>query len=114
MEDYSASAVIVTDLSRPGRDYSCMWRLQDFIFPAYDSRFIAINDDVDRVPKRKMILRCSKMYLTTTTPRIPARKSGQWQRCGSKPGNKHLDIPKPDDSLLNELVSKIMADSPAK
>ena len=24
-----------------------MGRLQDFIFPAYDVRFIAINDDVD-------------------------------------------------------------------
>ena len=29
-------------------------------------------------PKGKMILRCSKMYSTTTMPRIPARKSGQW------------------------------------
>lgn len=30
-----------------GWEYSCMGRLQDFIFPAYDVRFIAINDDVD-------------------------------------------------------------------
>ena len=37
VEDYSVSAVIVKD----------MGRLQDFIFPAYDVRFIAINDDVD-------------------------------------------------------------------
>ena len=35
------------DLSRLGREYSYMGRLQDFIFPAYDVRFIAINDDVD-------------------------------------------------------------------
>ena len=47
MEDYSVSAVIVKDLSRLGREYSYMGRLQDFIFPAYDVRFIAINDDVD-------------------------------------------------------------------
>ena len=47
VEDYSVSAVIVKDLSRLGREYSYMGRLQDFIFPAYDVRFIAINDNVD-------------------------------------------------------------------
>ena len=47
MEDYSVSAVIVKDLSLLGREYSYMGRLQDFIFPAYDVRFIAINDEVD-------------------------------------------------------------------
>ena len=47
VEDYSVSAVIVKDLSRLGREDSYMGRLQDFIFPAYDVRFIAINDDVD-------------------------------------------------------------------
>mgnify|MGYP002167004865 CR=1 FL=1 len=47
VEDYSVSAVIVKDLSRLGREYSYMGRLQDFIFPAYDVRVIAINDDVD-------------------------------------------------------------------
>ena len=41
--------VIVKDQSRLGREYSYMGRLQDFIFPAYDFRFIAINDDVDSV-----------------------------------------------------------------
>ena len=47
VEDYSVSTLIVKDLSRLGREYSYMGRLQDFIFPAYDVRFIAINDDVD-------------------------------------------------------------------
>ena len=47
VEDYSVFAVIVKDLSWLGREYSYMGRLQDFIFPAYDVRFIAINDDVD-------------------------------------------------------------------
>ena len=47
MENYSVSTLIVKDLSRLGREYSYMGRLQDFIFPAYDVRFIAINDDVD-------------------------------------------------------------------
>ena len=47
VEDYSVSTLIVKDLSRLGREYFYMGRLQDFIFPAYDVRFIAINDDVD-------------------------------------------------------------------
>lgn len=37
----------VEDLSRIGREYTHMGHLQDFIFPAYDVRFIAIHDDVD-------------------------------------------------------------------
>lgn len=47
VEDYSVSTRIDKDLSRLGREYSCMGRLQDLIFPAYDVRFIAVNDDVD-------------------------------------------------------------------
>jgi DNA invertase Pin-like site-specific DNA recombinase len=47
VEDYNVSALVVKDLSRLGREYSHMGKLQDFIFPAYDVRFIAINDDVD-------------------------------------------------------------------
>jgi len=47
VEDYNVSALIVKDLSRLGREYSYMGRLQEFIFPAYDVRFVAINDDVD-------------------------------------------------------------------
>ena len=47
VEDYNVSTLIVKDLSRLGREYSHMGKLQDFIFPAYDVRFIAINDDVD-------------------------------------------------------------------
>ncbi len=59
VEDYIVSAVIVKDLSRLGREYSLHGAIEDFIFPAYDVRFIAINDDVDSA-KGKMILRCSK------------------------------------------------------
>lgn len=40
VEDYSVSAVIVKDLSRLGGEYSYMDRLQNFIFPAYDVRFV--------------------------------------------------------------------------
>ena len=44
---FFSSYLTQEDLSRLGREYSYMGRLQDFIFPAYDVRFIAINDDVD-------------------------------------------------------------------
>ena len=66
VEDYSVSTLIVKDLSRLGREYSYMGRLQDFIFPAYD---------------------VSKMCSMIITQRTPARKSGQSLKCGVKPGN---------------------------
>ena len=47
VEDYFVSALIVKDLFKLGREYSYMGHQQDFIFPAYDVRFIAVNDDVD-------------------------------------------------------------------
>ena len=46
--------MIVKDLSRLGREYSYMGRLQDFIFPAYDVRFIA------DVYKRQTLIRASR------------------------------------------------------
>ena len=47
IQSFLSSYLTQEDLSRLGREYSYMGRLQDFIFPAYDVRFIAINDDVD-------------------------------------------------------------------
>ena len=76
VEDYSVSTLIVKDLSRLGREYSYMGRLQDFIFPAYDVRFIAINDDVDSA-KGENDFAVFKTYLTIITQRTQAKKSGQ-------------------------------------
>lgn len=47
VEDYKVGAVIVKDLSRLGRDYLKTGYYSEVIFPEYDVRFIAINDDVD-------------------------------------------------------------------
>ena len=77
VEDYSVSAVIVKDLSRLGREYSYMGRLQISSFLPMTSA-LSPSTTMWTAPKGKMILRCSKMYSTTTTPRIPARKSGRW------------------------------------
>jgi len=47
VEDYRVGTVIVKDLSRLGRDYLKTGYYSEVIFPEYDVRFIAINDDVD-------------------------------------------------------------------
>lgn len=46
-EDGKVAAIIVKDLSRLGRDYLKTGYYTEVIFPEYDVRFIAINDDVD-------------------------------------------------------------------
>ena len=46
VEDYFVSALIVKDLFKLGREYSYMGHQQDFIFPAYDVRFIAVNNGI--------------------------------------------------------------------
>ncbi len=71
VEDYSVSTLIVKDLSRLGWEYSYTGRLQDFIFPAYDVRFIAVNDDVDSAKGENDFA----VFLTIITQRTPAGKS---------------------------------------
>lgn len=63
-----------------------MGRLQDFIFPAYAVRFIAINDDVD-IAKGDNDFAGSKMYLTTITPKTQAKKSVRLLKCVGEAGN---------------------------
>ena len=41
------NTIIVKDLSRFGRNYIEVGQYTDYIFPMYDIRFIAINDNVD-------------------------------------------------------------------
>ena len=40
--------IICKDLSRFGRNYIEVGRYVDYIFPSYNIRFIALNDNVDR------------------------------------------------------------------
>lgn len=47
MEKGTVSTVITKDLSRLGRDYLKTGEYVEIIFPRYDVRYIAINDDVD-------------------------------------------------------------------
>lgn len=47
VEEGKVGAIVVKDLSRMGRDYLKTGYYTEVIFPEYDVRFIAINDDVD-------------------------------------------------------------------
>ena len=47
VEEGKVGVIIVKDLSRLGRDYLQTGYYRDVVFPEYDTRFIAINDNVD-------------------------------------------------------------------
>ena len=47
MEEYKINCVIVKDLSRLGRNYIEVGKYIEQIFPMYNVRFIAINDNID-------------------------------------------------------------------
>ena len=47
VEDGKVGIIIVKDLSRLGRDYLQTGYYRDVVFPEHDTRFIAINDNVD-------------------------------------------------------------------
>ena len=43
--------IIVKDMSRFGRNYIQIGQYIDYIFPAYNIRFIALNDNIDTFDK---------------------------------------------------------------
>ena len=47
VEDGRVAVICVKDLSRLGRDYLQTGYYTEVIFPEHDTRFIAINDNVD-------------------------------------------------------------------
>ena len=51
VEDGKVGVVIVKDLSRLGRNYLQTGYYREVVFPEYDTRFIAINDNVDTCGK---------------------------------------------------------------
>lgn len=48
--------IIVKDLSRFGRNYIEVGRYIDYIFPAYNIRFVALNDNIDTANKDSMAM----------------------------------------------------------
>ena len=63
-----------------------MGRLQDFIFPAYDVRFIAINDDVDSA-KGENDFAVFKNVFNDYYAKDTSKKIRAVVRCEAKPGN---------------------------
>lgn len=84
VESGNVSTVIMKDLSRLGRNYLKTGELLEIIFPEYDVRYIAINDNVDSakgvddfVPFRNLF---NDFYAKDTSQKTRAVKNAQAQR----------------------------------
>ena len=80
VEAGKVGTVITKDLSRLGRDYLKTGEYIEIIFPDYDVRYIAINDNVDTFKSKKMNCLRSKTFLMTGTLVIPLRRSEPFSR----------------------------------
>lgn len=47
VEAGKVGTIIVKDMSRFGRDYLLVGQYTEIVFPSYNVRFIAVNDNVD-------------------------------------------------------------------
>lgn len=56
IEDGKVATVITKDLSRLGRDYLKTGELIEMVFPDYDVRYIAVNDNVDTAKSENELL----------------------------------------------------------
>lgn len=73
IEDGKVAMVITKDLSRLGRDYLKTCELIEMVFPDYDVRYIAVNDNVDTAKSENELL-AFKNILMTGTPVIAVRR----------------------------------------
>ena len=81
-----------------------MGRLQDFIFPAYDVRFVAINDEWTAL-KVRTILPYSRMFLTIIM-------QGPMQIAKILTADRYSDLQELDVSTINELIYRIVIHKP--
>ena len=76
MEDGKIGTIITKDLSRLGRDYLMTGQYIEMIFPDYDVRYIAVNDNVDtlKAENEMMIFRnvFNDFYARDTSKKIRA------------------------------------------
>ena len=83
-----------------------MGRLQDFIFPAYDVRFIAINDDVDSAKGENDFAVFKNVfndyYAKDTQPAIIDK--GQWERVQELRKNKRRPAKTGRTSIFSGLL----------
>ena len=62
IEDGKVSTVITKDLSRLGRDYLKTGEYIEIIFPDYDVRYIAVNDNVDTAKSENELLAFKNIF----------------------------------------------------
>ena len=62
IEDGKVATVITKDLSRLGRDYLKTGELIEMVFPDYDVRYIAVNDNVDTAKSENELLAFKNIF----------------------------------------------------
>lgn len=62
IEDGKVATVITKDLSRLGRDYLKTGELIEVVFPDYDVRYIAVNDNVDTAKSENELLAFKNIF----------------------------------------------------
>jgi DNA invertase Pin-like site-specific DNA recombinase len=62
IEDGKVATVITKDLSRLGRDYLKTGELIEMVFPDYDVRYIAINDNVDTLKNENELMAFKNIF----------------------------------------------------
>ena len=62
IEDGKVATVITKDLSRLGRDYLKTGELIEMVFPDYDVRYIAVNDNVDTAKSENELLTFKNIF----------------------------------------------------
>ena len=75
IENGEVGIVIVKDMSRLGRNYLQVGMYTDVVFPDYDVRFIAINDNVDSLVQTEFDMTpirnfCNELYARDTAKKI--------------------------------------------
>ena len=91
VENDEVATIIVKDMSRLGREYLQVGRLMEIVFPNYDVRFIAIQDNVDSLygdndftPFKNLF---NDFYAKDTSRKIRAVKKAQAER-GERVGTR--------------------------
>ena len=91
--------IIVKDLSRFGRNYIEVGQYVDYIFPAYNIRFIALNDNVDTANKDSAAMDMmpivnlfSEWHCSSTSRKIKAVMAANAKAGSIKPHLQHTGM----------------------
>ena len=121
-KEKKTNLIICKDLSRFGRNYIEVGRYVDYIFPSYNIRFIALNDNVDTANKDSSALDMmpilnlfNEWHCASTSKKIKAviaanAKAGKYRACCAPYGYVKSDsenkLPVPDEPAAS-IVKRI-------